>query len=186
MERLTIDEVIEHCNKTCDMTEKIAKARGHELESIESNQFWENYQVRAWLKELKQYNDLEEQGLLLRLPCKVGSTVYAICTCEAVGTVLDGTLYGSNGGFGTATGYYCPYELSDKCPHIDADDCDECKNIEAVFEDTIDYINITEYETIIGLHNTNLCVTIDEIGKTVFLTKEEAEQKLKEMECDSV
>ena len=91
-------------------------------------------------------------------------------------------MYGSNGGFGTATGYYCPYELSDKCPHIDADDCDECKNIEAVFEDTIDCINITEYETIIGLHNTNLCVTIDEIGKTVFLTQAEAEQKLKEME----
>ena len=134
------------------------------------------------LEALGKYEDAEEQGLLLRLPCKVGSTVYAICTCEAVGTVLDGTLYGSNGGFGTATGYYCPYELSDKCPHIDADDCDECKNIEAVFEDTIDYINITEYETIIGLHNTNLCVNIDEIGKTVFLTQAEAEQKLKEME----
>ena len=68
MERLTIDEVIEHCNKTCDMTEKIAKSRGNELENIESNQFWEHYQVRAWLKELKQYKDLEEQGLLLRLP----------------------------------------------------------------------------------------------------------------------
>ena len=136
------------------------------------------------VKPYKEYKELEEQGLLLRLPCKFGSTVYAICTCEAVGTVLDGTLYGSNGGFGTATGYYCPYELSDKCPHIDADDCDECKNIEAVFEDTIDYINITEHETIIGLHNTNLCVTIDEIGKTVFLTKDEAEKKLKEMERD--
>lgn len=134
------------------------------------------------IDKLAEYEDLGEQGLLLRLPCKVGSTVYAICTCEAVGTVLDGTLYGSNGGFGTATGYYCPYELSDSCPHIDADDCDECKNIESVFEDTIDYINITEYEVIIGLRNTNLCVTIDEIGKTVFLTKEEAEQKLKEIE----
>ena len=92
MERLTIDEVIEHCNKTCDMTEKIAKARGHELESIESNQFWEHYQVRAWLKELKQYKNLEEQGLLLRLPteayfiknnnvCKgwVQEVVYSVC-----------------------------------------------------------------------------------------------------------
>ena len=78
MERLTIDEVIEHCNKTCDMTEKIAKERGRELESIESNQFWEHYQVRAWLKELKRYKDLEEQGLLLRLPCNVGDTVYCI------------------------------------------------------------------------------------------------------------
>lgn len=138
-------------------------------------------QLAEWLMQLKEYQSLEEHGRLIKFPCKVGSTVYAICTCEAVGTVLDGTLYGSNGGFGTATGYYCPYELSDKCPHIDADDCDECKNIEAVFEDTIDFINITEYETIIGLHNTNLCVTIDEIGKTVFLTKSEAEAKLKEL-----
>ena len=78
MERLTIDEVIEHCNKTCDMTEKIAKSRGNELENIESNQFWEHYQVRAWLKELKQYKDLEEQGLLLRLPCPIDTTVYNI------------------------------------------------------------------------------------------------------------
>lgn len=138
----------------------------------------------AAYKKLAEYENLEEQGLLLRLPCSVGDTVYAICTCEAVGTVLDGTLYGSNGGFGTATGYYCPYELSDKCPHTEADDCEECKNIENVFEDTVDYINITECEILIGLKNTNLCVTVDEIGKTVFLTQEEAEQKLKEMESD--
>ena len=56
--RLTIDEVIEHCNRTCDMTEEIAKAKGHEIESIESKQFWEHYQVREWLKELKQYREI--------------------------------------------------------------------------------------------------------------------------------
>ena len=146
---------------------------------------WENCKtINDVIDKLAQYETLDEQGLLLRLPCKVGDTVYAICTCEAVDTVLDGTLYGSNGGFGTATGYYCPYELSDKCPHTEADDCEECKNIENVFEDTVDYINITECEILIGLKNTNLCVTVDEIGKTIFLTKEEAEQKLKEMECD--
>lgn len=119
-----------------------------------------------------EYKNAEKQGLLFRLPCNVGDTVYAICTCEAVDTVLDGTLYGPNGGFGTATGYYCPYELSDKCPHTEVDDCEECKNIENVFEDTVDYINITECEILIGLKNTNLCVTVDEIGKTVFLTQE--------------
>ena len=32
------------------------------------------------LQELKEYRDLEEQGLLLKLPCKVGTTVYAIDT----------------------------------------------------------------------------------------------------------
>lgn len=29
-------------------------------------------------KELKKYKDLEEQGLLVRLPCKVGDTVYRV------------------------------------------------------------------------------------------------------------
>lgn len=32
------------------------------------------------LQELKEYRDLEEQGLLLKLPCKVGTTVYVIDT----------------------------------------------------------------------------------------------------------
>ena len=30
------------------------------------------------LKKLKEYEDLEEQGMLLRLPCKVGDTVYSV------------------------------------------------------------------------------------------------------------
>ena len=33
----------------------------------------------AAYKKLKEYEDLEEQGLILRLPCKVGDTVYRIC-----------------------------------------------------------------------------------------------------------
>ena len=32
----------------------------------------------AELEPYKEYKDLEEQGLLLRLPCKVGATVYYI------------------------------------------------------------------------------------------------------------
>ena len=30
----------------------------------------------SYLKELREYKQLEEQGLLLRLPCKVGDTLY--------------------------------------------------------------------------------------------------------------
>ena len=30
------------------------------------------------LQELKEYRDLEEQGLLLKLPCKIGDTVWII------------------------------------------------------------------------------------------------------------
>lgn len=36
------------------------------------------------LKELKAYRDAEEQGLLLRLPCKVGDKVYADSNCFGV------------------------------------------------------------------------------------------------------
>lgn len=78
MSKLTIDEVIEHCNRVCDNTEKIARARGHKLEDIESKQFWEHYNVREWLEELKQYKELEEQGLLLRIPFKINQPVW-IC-----------------------------------------------------------------------------------------------------------
>ena len=35
-------------------------------------------QEADWLEELKRYRDLEEQGGLLVLPCKVGDTVYEI------------------------------------------------------------------------------------------------------------
>lgn len=37
------------------------------------------------VKELKQYRDAEEQGLLLRLPCKVGETVAIILMFPANG-----------------------------------------------------------------------------------------------------
>ena len=31
-------------------------------------------------EKLRKYEDVEEQGLLLKLPCKVGDTVYAYCS----------------------------------------------------------------------------------------------------------
>ena len=34
--------------------------------------------IRAILKKLADYEDAEEQGLLLRLPCKVGGTLYRV------------------------------------------------------------------------------------------------------------
>ena len=32
----------------------------------------------SFLKELKEYRKMEEQGLILKLPCKVGDTLYDI------------------------------------------------------------------------------------------------------------
>ena len=34
------------------------------------------------LEKLATYEDLEEQGLLVRLPCKVGDTVWELCLCD--------------------------------------------------------------------------------------------------------
>lgn len=80
-----------------------------------------NYkQMANWLEQLKEYQYLEEQGRLLKLPCKVGDDVYYIlgipnetpCTIDK-----------------------CTFGLSD----------------------------------------------INKIGKTLFLTRDEAEEKLKEL-----
>lgn len=73
-------------------------------------------------EKLKEYEDAEEQGLLLKLPCPIGTTVYAIYDNK----VTKGAL----------------------------------------------------------IRQSSICF-LDDFGKTVFLTKEEAEQKLKEMERDT-
>ena len=54
-ERLTIDEIIQHCNITCENTEMLAIARGQNQEDITSKGYWEHYQVANYLEELKQY-----------------------------------------------------------------------------------------------------------------------------------
>ena len=138
--------------------------------------------------KLKEYEDAEEQGLLLRLPCEVGDTVFAITTCKDFEKVLDGTLYGANGEPGTATGYYCPYELSDSCPfESDFDEyigyiggCECFENKFAIFEDCIESIMICENDKMIFLENCE-SFSFSDFGKTIFLTKEEAEEALAKM-----
>ena len=36
--------------------------------------------IREVMRKLADYEDMEEQGLLLKLPCKIGTTVYVIYT----------------------------------------------------------------------------------------------------------
>ena len=85
---------------------------------------------------LREYKDLEEQGLLLRLPCKVGDTIYRI-------------------------GEYKIYEPSKESEQREWVLVREERKI---------------YEQPFSLYDLRL------IGETVFLTREEAEQKLKEAE----
>lgn len=77
-------------------------------------------------EKLAYYEDAEENGLLLRLPCPVGTTVYCIE--------------------------------------------DECEDI---------YIEGSDYR-FVGEERFDFWM-LEQFGKTVFLTKEEAEQALKQM-----
>ena len=64
-----------------DFDEEIMEMLQYDTETIEGliALFYRNLWAMAYLRErLKEYEDAEEQGLLLRLPCKVGDTVYII------------------------------------------------------------------------------------------------------------
>ena len=112
--------------------------------------FYRNLWAMADLRErLKEYEDAEEQGLLLHLPCKVGDTIY-----------VNGIL-----GVGEAEEY--------KVIRVDYHSNLATKRSEFYIEALL----VSDPRNSIGFYDK-------EIGKTVFLTKEEAEQKLKEMECD--
>ena len=38
--------------------------------------------LKAMVNRLAKFEDLEEQGLLVRLPCKVGDIVWELCLCD--------------------------------------------------------------------------------------------------------
>ena len=106
------------------------------------------------LEALGKYEDAEEQGLLLRLPCKVGDTVWVITSPF---NVFEGIEYNEN--------------LRDEC-------------YESFISSVTFYKNSVQYR--INAKVTNHFIIAyyceQDFGKTIFLTQEEAEQKLKEME----
>ena len=112
---------------------------------------WENCKtIDDVIDKLAQYEDLEEQGLLLRLPCKVGDTVY------------------------------CIYERYTKCSENEQEfDEYSCQGCECLECDSYKELYVQSQKT----YSLDWIVSnLQRFGKTVFLTKEEAEQKLKEME----
>ena len=98
------------------------------------------------LDKLATYEDLEEQGLLVKLPCKVGDTIW------------DNDF-----------GYPEPYEIKAYSYGY----CDSY--VESYAEEEI----MIYYENSIG--SITGAFPMSEIGKTVFLTREEAETKLEEI-----
>ena len=103
--------------------------------------------IRAVLKKLATYEDLEEQGLLVRLPVNKNKEIYIISSrwaiCSECGSRFDE--YSCIG---------CEYE------------CDSEK----------EYYVCPTY-----LSSINVSTYANRFGRTVFLTREEAEKKLEEM-----
>lgn len=120
-------------------------------------------------EKLGMYEDLEEQGLLLRLPCGIGTIVYE------VENNADACIECSD----FKKGYCCD---------------DWCRNKNVHDEDGDIYVSNPQYadKPLCQKHfyevNEYEMSNVDEIfnmrrdfGKTVFLTKKEAEAKLKEL-----
>lgn len=112
----------------------------------ESNVWVKNHDYIKASEKLAEYEDLEEQGLLVRLPCKIGDTVYRV-NAGAKQPIIPMTVS----------------EIHFLC----------YKNERAVRFDAIGKEDMGES-----------CYRLEDIGKIVFLTREEAEKKLEEMKND--
>lgn len=109
--------------------------------------------IKDALEKLADYEDLEEQGRLIKLPCKVGDTVYVVTSPF---NVFDDIEYDEN----MKDEVYESYVSS-----ITFYECGEQYRI---------YAKATNH--FIGAYFREC-----DFGKTVFLTKSEAEAKLKEL-----
>lgn len=81
MGKLTIDEIIGHCKRKTEQYEQLLGKECLETMPLNSSaikEYWEHRQVAEYLRKLKDYEDLEKQGRLVGLPCKVGDTVYHV------------------------------------------------------------------------------------------------------------
>lgn len=138
MERLTIDEIIGHCERKTEQYERLFGKEQLEITPLNTSvikEYWEHRQVAEYLKKLKEYENLEEQNRLVKLPCKVGDVVYNVTWWDDVQEKVKvaGKIY---------------YRTVHK---------------HKVSKSTFGYYDIENF------------------GRTVFLTKAEAEAKLKEL-----
>ena len=100
--------------------------------------------VREMVKKLADYEDAEEQRLFLRLPCKVGDTIFYLNRKLILEYKVTGFAVDRTGAWLVYVEHYA--DKKDKTYGYNFD--------------------------------------VGKIGKTVFLTKEEAEQALKDMESE--
>ena len=108
------------------------------------------------LTKLADYEDLEEQGLLVRLPVKIGDTVWVVTSPI---NVFD---YGEYDGDAV------------------------CEVYESFLSSVSYYTSGEQFRIYAKVTNSFIAAYFREcdFGKTVFLTREEAEKKLEEMKND--
>lgn len=106
--------------------------------------YWDEDNFKA-IEKLATYEDLEEQGLLVRLPVATGTNVYV------VGSFLD-----------------CIYDY-EHCEATQKWKCEE--HVQCEYEKKKYYVKEIKFTSIMK----------NSIGKSIFLTREEAEKKLEEM-----
>lgn len=86
MESLTLDEIL-----------KLVNEAATQMELDNCKECSENYkQIAEYLEELKSYKGLEEQGLLVRLPCPIGTTVWDIYGMEIRKITVTSIEYNGN------------------------------------------------------------------------------------------
>ncbi len=130
--------------------------------------------LKAMINRLAKLEDLEEQGLLVRLPCKVGDIVYVdseilpiedmVCH-EDVDNKIPSYFQGRVVSFRFAKRNWVKIAVKAKWLYEWIDDETGPES---------DYIECEK----------NFSILLSAIGKTVFLTREEAEKKLEEIQND--
>ena len=100
MERLTLEEAIKHAKEVAKTNRAEATYNFPDLKEYYDNCSEcanQHNQLAEWLEELKSYKDAEKQGLLVRLPCPIGTTVWDICGMDIRENVLSGIEYCKDG-----------------------------------------------------------------------------------------
>lgn len=107
-------------------------------------------------KKLADYEDLEEQGLLVRLPCKVGDTVWVVTSPI---NVFDYDKYDGD----------AEYEV-----------------YESFLSSVSYYASGEQFRIYAKVTNSFIAAYFREcdFGKSIFFTREEAEKKLEEMKAN--
>lgn len=140
-------------NRRLTKKDKHGKYVSKEHLSILCNTFSSEHRLKAILNKLGEYEDAERQGKLIKLPCKVGDVVYVVTS---------------------------PFNVFDD---IEYDENTKEEVYEAYVSSTTFYKSGEQYRIYAKATNHFIGAYFREcdFGKTVFLTKSEAEAKLKEL-----